>query len=49
MAKKPNKDKVTSKKAASAAAEVLRNPQLSPAAKKAAGSALAQRTSRKRN
>ena len=46
MVRKPNKDKVTSKKAASAASKVLRDPKSSPSAKKAAGSALAQRPSK---
>jgi len=39
---------VTSKKAASAAAKVLRNPKSSPAAKSAAGSALTQRPNKKK-
>lgn len=39
---------VTSKKAASAAAKVLRNPRSSKLAKSAAASALTQRPSRKK-
>ena len=46
MARKPNKDKVTSKKAASAASKTIRSAKASPAAKSAAGSALSQRPSR---
>jgi hypothetical protein len=38
---------VTSKKAASAASKVLRDPKASKAAKSAAGSALTQRPNRK--
>jgi len=48
MARKPNKDKVTSKKAASAASRILRNPRSTPTAKTVAGSALSQRPSKKR-
>jgi hypothetical protein len=48
MARKPNKDKVTSKKAASEASKTLKNPKASKAAKTAAGSALSQRPSKKR-
>jgi len=47
MARNSNKE-VTSKKAASAAAKVLRDPKASKAAKTAAGSALTQRPDRKR-
>ena len=47
MARK-NSQKVTGKKAASAAAKVLRNPRSSRAAKSAAGSALAQRPNRRK-
>lgn len=39
---------VTSKKAASAAARVLRDPKASKAAKSAAGSALTQRPNKKK-
>ena len=46
MARKPNSE-VTSKKAASAASKVLRNPKASKAAKSAAGSALTQRPNKK--
>lgn len=46
MARKGNKE-VTSKKAASAAGKVLRDPKASKAAKSAAGSALTQRPDRK--
>lgn len=46
MAKKGNSE-VTSKKAASAAAKVLRDPKAGKAAKTAAGSALTQRPSDK--
>ena len=46
MARKRNTE-VTSKKAASAAAKVLRNPKASKAAKSAAGSALTQRPDRR--
>lgn len=41
------KSEVTSKKAASAASKVLRDPKASKAAKTAAGSALTQRPGRK--
>lgn len=46
MARKGNSE-VTSKKAASAAAKVLRNPKASKEAKSAAGSALTQRPNKK--
>lgn len=46
MASKRNSE-VTSKKVASAAAKVLRNPRSSKAAKSAAASALTQRPNRK--
>ena len=46
MARKTNTE-VTSKKAASAAAKVLRDPKASKAAKSAAGSALTQRPDKK--
>jgi hypothetical protein len=42
------KGEVTSKKAASNAAKVLRDPKASKAAKSAAGSALTQRPGKKR-
>lgn len=45
---KENSRKVTSKKAASAASKVLRNPKSGKAAKSAAGSALAQKPSRRK-
>ena len=45
MARRRNTE-VTSKRAASAASKVLRNPRSSKAAKTAAGSALAQRPNR---
>lgn len=48
MVRKLNKDKVTGKKAASAASKVLRNSKTSAASKIAAGSALSQRPSKKR-
>ncbi len=47
MAKRRNTE-VTSKKAASAAAKVLRNPKSSKDAKSAAASALTQRPNRKK-
>lgn len=47
MAKRSNSE-VTSKKAASAASKVLRDPKASKAAKSAAGSALTQRPNRKK-
>lgn len=47
MSKRKNSE-VTSKKAASAAAKVLRNPKSSKAAKTAAGSALTQRPNKKK-
>jgi hypothetical protein len=47
MAKNKNSE-VTSKKAASAASEVLRDPKSSKAAKSAAASALTQRPNRKK-
>mgnify|MGYP007047347833 CR=1 FL=1 len=43
MVRKPNKDKVTGKKAASAASKTMRNSKSSPSAKTAAGSALSQK------
>lgn len=46
MAKKTTNREVTSKRAASAASKVLRNPKSSKAAKTAAGSALTQRPNR---
>lgn len=46
MARKGNHE-VTSKKAASAASKVLRDPKASKAAKTAAGSALTQRPGKK--
>lgn len=47
MARKSNNE-VTSKRAASAASKVLRNPKSSKAAKTAAGSALTQRPNKKK-
>ena len=47
MAKGKNSE-VTSKKAASAASKVLRDPKSSKAAKSAAGSALTQRPDRRK-
>lgn len=47
MTRKTNSE-VTSKKAASAASKVLRDPKASKAAKTAAGSALTQRPNRKK-
>lgn len=47
MSKRKNSE-VTSKKAASAAAKVLRDPKSSKAAKTAAGSALTQRPNREK-
>lgn len=47
MARKSNSE-VTSKKAASAALKVLRDPRASKAAKTAAGSALTQRPNKKK-
>ncbi|MCY4560223.1 MAG: hypothetical protein OXF79_28470 [Chloroflexi bacterium] len=47
MARKTNTE-VTSKRAASAASKVLRNPRSSKAAKTAAASALAQRPNRRK-
>lgn len=47
MARKPNSEKVTGKGAASAASKTIRSPKASPTAKKAAGSALAQRPGKK--
>ena len=44
----PKNKEVTSKRAASAAAKVLRNPKSSKAAKTAAASALTQRPNRKK-
>ena len=43
-----SKNEVTSKRAASAASKVLRNPKSSKAAKTAAGSALTQRPNKKK-
>ena len=48
MARKPNNDKVTGKKAASAASKTMRSAKSSSAAKTGAGSALTQRPSKKR-
>ena len=48
MARKPANKEVTSKRAASAASKVLRNPKSSKAAKTAAGSALTQRPNKKK-
>ena len=45
---KRGNNEVTSKKAASAAAKVLRDPKSSKAAKTAAGSALTQRPNRRK-
>jgi hypothetical protein len=47
MAKRASNREVTSKKAASAASRVLRDPKSSKAAKTAAGSALTQRPNKK--
>ncbi len=47
MARRTNRE-VTSKRAASAASKVLRNPRSSKAAKTAAASALTQRPNRKK-
>lgn len=47
MAKRAFKGEVTSKKAASAASQVLRDPKSSKAAKSAAASALTQRPNKK--
>jgi len=47
MSKRTNNE-VTSKRAASAASKVLRNPKSSKAAKTAAASALTQRPNRKK-
>jgi hypothetical protein len=47
MAKRGSNQEVTSKKAASAASRILRNPRSSKAAKTAAGSALTQRPNKK--
>lgn len=44
----PRRNEMTSKRAASAAAKVLRNPRSSKAAKTAAASALTQRPNRKK-
>lgn len=46
MAKRIANREVTSKRAASAASKILRNPRASKAAKTAAGSALTQRPDR---
>lgn len=48
MARKPNKNKVTGKKVATASSKVLRDPKSSPAQKKPAASALSQTPSKKR-
>lgn len=48
MARKPNKDKVTGKKAATAASKTMRSSKSSSAAKTASGSALSQTPSKKR-
>lgn len=48
MAGRKSNSEVTSKKAASAASKVLRDPKSSKAAKSAAASALTQRPNRKR-
>lgn len=48
MAKTGSKGEVTSKKAATAASKVLRDPKSSAAAKIAAGSALTQRPNKKK-
>lgn len=47
MAKRSSNGEVTSKKAASAAAKVLRDPKSSKTAKTAAASALTQRPNKK--
>ena len=47
MAKTPSKNDVTSKKAATAASQVLRDPKSSTAAKSVAASALTQRPNKK--
>lgn len=47
MAKRVSNREVTSKKAASAASKVLRDPKSSKVAKTAAGSALTQRPNKK--
>lgn len=47
MPKRGSKGEVTSKRVASAAAKVLRNPKSSKAAKTAAASALTQRPNKK--
>ena len=47
MANRSTNKQVTSKRAASAASKVLRNPKSSKAAKTAAGSALSQRPSKR--
>jgi len=48
MAKTPSKSEVTSKKVATAASKVLRDPKSSAAAKSAAASALTQRPNKKK-
>jgi len=48
MSKKPKNNEVTSKKAASAASKVLRDPNSSKNAKTAAASALTQRPNKKK-
>ena len=47
MGRKPNSQKVTSKKVASIASGMLRNPKSSAASKKVAGSALGQTPSKR--
>jgi len=47
MARKPTNKEVTSRRAASAASKVLRNPKSSTAAKTAAATALTQRPNKK--
>ncbi|MDA9930406.1 hypothetical protein N9E91_04105 [Alphaproteobacteria bacterium] len=47
MARKPNSEKVTGKAAASAASKTMKSKNASPVAKKAAGSALSQRPSKR--
>lgn len=48
MARKPNSKKVTGRVAASAASKTIKSRKASPAAKKAAGSALSQRPNKRR-
>lgn len=47
MAKTPSKNEVTSKKSATAASQVLRDPKSSAAAKSVGASALTQRPNKK--